>query len=224
MTQDTLRAAVTRPLRRDAERNRRRIIAAAMEVFRDRGLDATLDDVAHHAGLGVGTVYRRFPNKEALVEAMFAERLDQVSELADAALLDLDPWNGLVGFLWRAVELMAGDRGLRDILLCTAFGLNQVAEARDRLIPTCYQLIERAQESGQLRADLEKSDFLVIFKMLSSVSDYSHDVSPELWRRYLGVLLDGMRATPGPPSPLSVPPLDDAEMESTMACWNHPRH
>ena len=73
-----------RPLRKDAERNRQRILAAAAEVFTERGLEATLDDVARHAGVGVGTVYRRFPDKAALADALFEERIDALVELATA--------------------------------------------------------------------------------------------------------------------------------------------
>src|SRR6516165_7497408 len=104
-----------RPLRRDAERNRQRILRAAADVFTERGLQATLDDVAHRAGVGVGTVYRRFPDKEALVEALFAERLEALVGFAEQALADPDPWGGLVSFLERTVAVIAGDRGLRQL-------------------------------------------------------------------------------------------------------------
>src|SRR5581483_435879 len=96
----------TRPLRKDAERNRQRILRAAADVFTARGFEATLDDVAHHAGVGVGTVYRRFPNKEALAEALFHERLDGLVRLAERALAEPDAWQGLVRFLEQAGELL----------------------------------------------------------------------------------------------------------------------
>src|ERR1700721_3342156 len=93
-----------RPLRRDAERNRQRILRAAAEVFTTRGLQATLDDVARHAGVGVGTVYRRFPDKESLVEALFEERLAAMVALAEKALAEPDSWTGLVSFLSSACD------------------------------------------------------------------------------------------------------------------------
>src|SRR5262249_40228798 len=101
MTRDAALVASSRPLRRDAELNRRRIRESARVVFGLRGLDATLDDIAHHAGLGVGTVYRRFPSKEHLIEAMFAERLHQISALAERALAANNPWQGFVDFTWQ---------------------------------------------------------------------------------------------------------------------------
>src|SRR5215468_12232436 len=105
---DSREAPAPRPLRRDAERNRQLILRAASEVFTSRGLQASLDDVAQHAGVGVGTVYRRFPDKEALVEALFEERLDTMAGLAEQGLADPDPWAGLVFFLEEAGGLLAG--------------------------------------------------------------------------------------------------------------------
>src|ERR1043166_6338645 len=86
----------SRPLRVDAARNRERILAAASEVFADRGLDVSLDDIARHAGVGVGTVYRRFPTKEALIEALFDSHLAQLEALAENAVSYADSWDGLV--------------------------------------------------------------------------------------------------------------------------------
>src|SRR5262249_16287312 len=130
---------VERPLRRDAERNRQRILAAARELFAERGLEVTLDDVAHPAGLGVGTVARRFANREALVEALFEEKFDQLVRLADDAAREPDPWQGLVGFLTSMTEAVAGDRGLHEVLVSSAYGRDRVARARDRMIPVIGQ-------------------------------------------------------------------------------------
>src|SRR5215467_385638 len=103
-----------RPLRKDAERNRKRILHAAAEVFSERGLDATLDDVARRAGVGVGTVYRRFPDKQALVAELFTSRMDELAAAAEQACQARDPWEGLVSFLEYAAETMSGDLGLRQ--------------------------------------------------------------------------------------------------------------
>jgi AcrR family transcriptional regulator len=216
MTRDTLRIATTRPLRRDAERNRQRIIAAAREVFRERGFDATLDDVAHHAGLGVGTVYRRFPNKEHLVEAMFAERLDGVGVLAKEAVEEPDAWKGFVTFLWQAAELITADRGLHDVMVSAAFGHNQVAQAKDRLVPITIELVQRAKDSGELREDFEAPDIPVLFKMVGAVMEYTHLVAPNLWRRYFTLLVDSLRATAQPPSPLPIAALDLDTIQEAM--------
>src|SRR5262249_42662504 len=94
-----------RPLRRDAERNRLRILDAARELCAERGLEVTLDDVAHRAGVGVGTVYRRFPDKEQLIDALFEERLVEFSAIGEEALAAEDPLEGLGSFLERMIEL-----------------------------------------------------------------------------------------------------------------------
>src|SRR5437764_10570760 len=100
-------ATVERPLRKDAERNRQRILDAAAELFAQRGLGVTLNDIAHHAGVGVGTVYRRFPDKADLIDGLFEQRIGSIVEIADEALADPDPWRGLTSFIERACGLQA---------------------------------------------------------------------------------------------------------------------
>src|SRR5437870_11403927 len=110
-------ATTDRPLRKDAKLNRRKILDAARELFAERGLGVTLNDLAHHAGVGVGTVYRRFPDKAQLIDGLFEQRLEEFAELMNAALDDADPWPGFAGFLERALELQAADRCLRELVL-----------------------------------------------------------------------------------------------------------
>src|SRR5919199_5999469 len=103
-------------LRKDAERNRQRILDAARELFAERGLGVTPNDIAHHADVGVGTVYRRFPDKALLIDALFEQRLEEIADIFRAALQDPDPWHGLTWLLERQYELQAKDRGLKEIL------------------------------------------------------------------------------------------------------------
>jgi AcrR family transcriptional regulator len=207
-------------LRRDAELNRQRIIAAAREVFSERGFAATLDDIAHHAKLGVGTVYRRFPSKEHLIEALFVERMEELYEIAEKGLVEPDPWTGFVGFMMKTAELHAVDRGLREVLLSTSFGQHQVAQVRDKLTPVCMGLVERAQASGQLRADFAATDIPAFHVMFGSVSDYGHCADPNLWRRYVQMLLDGLRAEAAAPSPALHPPLTEEQLVNVMDSWH----
>lgn len=183
-----------KPLRRDAERNRRRILDAARELFAQHGLAVTLNDIAHHAGVGVGTVYRRFPDKSRLIDELFEERVEELVALMDAAAADPDPWRGLVRFLSQMAETQAADRGIKDILTSTPNGAERVCRIRDRLMPRGAELVRRAQEAGQLRPDVAVTDMPMIQLMLSALMDASHDVSPDLWRRYLALLLRGMSA------------------------------
>jgi AcrR family transcriptional regulator len=207
-----------RPLRRDAELNRQRLLAAARKVFAVRGLAVTLDDIAHHAGLGVGTVYRRFPTKEALVEALFEDRLDQLVELAEQAVESADSWQGFAAFLTATAEMHVSDRGMREVLLATGYGRDRVARVRARLIEPVASLIARAQADGYLRADLQAQDVPIMQLMIGEVAQYTADVDPQLWRRYLTVLLDGLRLGGGP-SELPRPALGNDDLEDAMRCW-----
>jgi AcrR family transcriptional regulator len=214
---------VDRPLRRDAERNRRRILDTAQKVFAERGLDVSLDEIASLAGLGVGTVYRRFPTKEALVDALFEDRLREVVECGERALADPDAWRGLVSFMEGTSALQSLDRGLREVLLGSRYGHDRTARVRDGLQPIITRLVARAQEQGRLRADAAPTDIPVIAVMLAAVVDYAREVRPDVWRRYLAIVLDGLRAEPGKATPLGQDPLTPDQVDEAMRAW-HPHH
>src|SRR6266481_4396169 len=205
-----------RPLRRDAERNRQRILAAAAEVFHERGLEVSLDEIARHAGVGVGTVYRRFRTKEELIEALFMDRLDMVAALGEEAFASPDPWSGLVSFMERMAEIMAGNLGLRQMLMLGTYGRDLVAVARQRNAPLIERLVERAQAAGQLRADIRQTDIAFIVFVLTEATQLSHAANPEMWRRYLTLILDGMRPAREGVTPLPVPAMLPEEMEKSM--------
>jgi len=204
----------SRPLRRDAERNRQRILAAAGELFADRGLSVTLDDIARRAGVGVGTVYRRFPDKERLIDALFEQRIQEMCEIATEALAHPDPWEGFVLFFERGSELQARDRGLKELLQCSAHGGGGVSEMRVRLRAGVTEIFDRAKAAGVVRADAAPFDSPLIQFMLGAVMDRARDVDPELWRRYLRLILDGLR--PGAASPLPGNALGGAELDAVM--------
>jgi len=205
-----------RPLRRDAERNRQRILAAAAEVFNERGLEVSLDEIARHAGVGVGTVYRRFRTKDELIEALFMDRLDMVAALGEEAFAAPDPWAGLVSFMERMAEIMAGNLGLRQMLMLGTYGRDLVAVARQRNAPLIERLVERAQAAGQLRADIRQTDIAFIVFVLTEATQLSHAANPEMWRRYLTLILDGMRPAREGVTPLPVPAMLPEEMEKGM--------
>src|SRR3712207_1290440 len=116
-----------RPLRVDAERNRRRILAAAAGLFAERGVDVSMDDIAAASGVGVGTVYRRFPDREALIEALFEDKLTRIAKLAGDALEIEDPWEAFLAFFRAVARLQAEDRGLKEVLLSADRGRERVA-------------------------------------------------------------------------------------------------
>src|SRR3954469_25654539 len=196
-----------RPLRKDAERNRQRLLTAAGELFAECGLDVTLNDIAHHAGLGVGTAYRRFANKEEVIDAYFENKLDQVARLADEALHDPDPWHGLVTYVERASALQMDDRDLMQIFRNPARGQQRVAQASARIAPLIVAIVERAREHGRLRADFEGTDLPMIQLALTTIMEATRGFEPSLYRRYLTIFLDGMRGDRGPTSELPVAAL-----------------
>jgi len=209
-----------RGLRKDAERNRQRIIEAARELFAVRGLEATLNDVAHHANVGVGTVYRRFATKEELLDAIFEDGIDQVACLAETAVQQENSWDGFVWFVEHLCELTATDRGLRQMVYSSAYGGYGVECARLRLTPPISKLVERARDDGYLRADAEPTDMPILGMLAGTVSEWAGHVEPELWRRYVALLLEGMRNRDGQQR-LPVGALDDDQMDAAMRGW-HP--
>jgi AcrR family transcriptional regulator len=205
-----------RPLRRDAERNRQRILRAAAEVFTQRGLEASLDDVAKHAGVGVGTVYRRFPDKQTLITELFTERIDAMVAVAEEACAAPDPWLALVSFLEYAADAMAADLGLRELMMFATYGRDRVAYAREQMRPVVSKMVERAQASGALRADFSATDVPLLAFLLAAAAEYAGPAQPSLWRRYLALIVDGMRASRGDAAELPVPALTPDEIEQLM--------
>jgi AcrR family transcriptional regulator len=183
-----------RPLRRDAERNRQRILTAARTLFAEQGLGVSHDQLAEAADVAVGTVYRRFPDKESLIEALFAEEVDNLLSQAEAALRIADPWQALVTFMTQTLEIHATNRSLKELALGGAPGLALVAQAHERLSPIIGELVARAQTAGLLRAGLGAEDFVLVPIMIGAIIDTARDVDPDLWRRALALVLDGFRA------------------------------
>lgn len=172
------------------------MLTAARELFAVKGMEASLNDVARHAGVGVGTVYRRFATKEELVEAIFESGVDEVVCLAEAALRHEDSWDGFVWFVERQCRLTATDRGLREIVYGKASGGHRVQRVRERLAPLMRKLVERAQRDGYLRPDVESTDMPVIALLAGAVGEWAGGVDQGLWRRYVELVLEGMRCRP----------------------------
>jgi AcrR family transcriptional regulator len=208
-----------RPLRRDAELNRQRILEAAQTAFAEEGLGVTLDEIARRAGVGVGTVYRRFADKEQLIDALFEDQLTAFAQLAEGCLAAADPWEGLVRFMELATQQHARDRGFKEVALSGTHGHDRVARARERMIPLVSQLVQRAQADGSLRPDLVPTDLPLVQLMLGSLSECTRDVDPEVWRRFLVLLTDGMRTRRDGPTPLPSGGLDPEQTQSTMRAW-----
>jgi AcrR family transcriptional regulator len=208
------------PLRADAERNRQRLLDAARELFATQGIGVTLDDIARHAGVGTGTAYRRFPNKDALIEALMVDRIGEIGEIAEQCLQDPDPWRGFAGFFERSLALQASDRGLKDVLFSAGTGRTRVLAARQKIAPPVARLVKRAVDAGVLREDVGTSDVPAINLMLNTLVDFSRDVEPALYQRYLAIVLEGLRRRPDN-EPLPLDPLTVARFQEAMGNYKN---
>lgn len=195
-------------LRADARRNRDRILEAAQEAYAEHGIDVPVTTIARRAGVGVATLYRRFPTRAALVTEAFSEQLAVCVSALDDALRDPDPWRGFCAFIEKVCAMQATDRG------CTAAFLSRFPDAvdfddrRTRAEEDIARLVRRAQDSGQLRADFDPSDITLLLLANNGVAGGPLDVSAAASRRLTGYLLQSFRAdraTPlPPPAPLEL--------------------
>lgn len=215
----------TRRLRADAARNQQRIVEAARQLFADHGLEITLDDVAERAGVGVGTVYRRFANKKELISEVFQQHLDEFAEMAEECVRHPDPWQGLVEFFEYACRHMATNRGFSEVMLEFEDDLEQFTCVRDRIKPVVARIVDRAREAGALQPDVVASDFFAMVHMVDGLTEFARPVNDQVWRRYMALVLNGVRTELVPRRPLSVPPLDDDEVEQakTALCTGRRR-
>lgn len=199
--------ASARELRADAQRNRERIIAAAIEVFAERGLDASTSEIAQRAKVGEATLFRRFPSKDSLIHAIVETQMQTVIEIATDCLTDPDPGQGLERFLTEMVERSVADRGVMESAKDACMTSEALAEQRGQILNLMISLVKRAQEVGAVRSDLAGQDLGLLIGCASAAAEVPFPgLREDLWKRYLQIILDGLRpegATklrPGPPA------------------------
>jgi len=209
------------PKRADARRNRDRIIQAAYEVLSEIGVDAQMTDIAKRAGLGVATLYRNFPSKEDLVNALVLERLTRAASGAQRIVETDDPFEALQ----RQLEWIAGrqleNRVISQFMSGRIIGSTAIHEQRDQLYDVVETLMRRAQKSGQMRPDVRVSDMRMIMISIAAIASNDSPLTDRLVQRYLGVVLDGLRA-PGH-SKLKGKALTLAESEEAINPSNRAR-
>ena len=209
-----------RPLRKDAERNRQRILAAARTLLAEQGLGVSHDQLADSADAAVGTVYRRFPDKDSLLEALFTDAVDQVVELAERALEAEDAWQGLVMFVTRSLEVQAGNRGLKEFLMFNVTS-DTMTTCRAWLLPLIDQIVARGHAAGVLRPGITSYDLGMIPLMVGPVMDGCRAVRPDLWRRSLEIVLAGLQACQEKPR-MADSDLDPEEFLEVLRCAQAP--
>ena len=200
--------------RSHARRNHQRLVDAAREVFSEQGVDAPLEAIARRASVGIGTLYRHFSTREALVEAILERRIGDLVAVAEAAAAETDGWTALEQMVRRTLELQASDRVLKEIVLRYPPSPGRLASAREDLRALFEQVLGRARADGSLRADFTVSDLALLLWSFGPVMDATAGVAPDAWRRHLHLLLDGLRADAA--TPHAGPPLSDDELQASM--------
>lgn len=180
------------PQRADARRNRRKVLDAARRLFAERGLEVPMDEIAAEAGVGVGTVYRHFPNKEDLFEALVEYRFSNLAEAARESLAIEDPWEAFADFMRRSARLMVEDRGVSEAMdqrpaMCDA------AASKAELVEMSDRLLRRAQEAGAVRPDVVQADIPNLLCGLGRAVG-ARDGALASWERYVEIMLAGLRA------------------------------
>jgi AcrR family transcriptional regulator len=182
-----------RTLRADARRNRERIMSASRELFARQGPQAQMDEIAAHAGVGIGTVYRHFPTKEALLTAMVRDRFQEFAELAAVAENILDPLEALESVIRRSAEAVEGDAGFQLAMM----GSNElewegIEEQKAALAEIVTRIISRAIDAGVVRDGFTVEDFGMVMCGITSTMYYKPGSAD--WRRHVEIILHGICA------------------------------
>jgi len=201
----TATASETQPAERgqraDARRNHKRILEVARALFAEHGFDVQVEQIAKRAGVGVGTVYRHFPNKIEMLQALIQDRFDGLADAAREGIANPDPWAGFEGFMRYSAGVMARDRALSEAMFEQPEMMRAGAEGvgMPELLP---ELIERAQQAGELRPEMIWEDVPgLICGVGRALSEGKIGPQEMSWERYLAIILDGLRAPGATPLP-----------------------
>lgn len=203
-----------RALRADAVRNRQRVVEAARAVFAERGLDVPLEEIADRAGVGIATLYRRFPTREELVAAVFEVKLLEYATAAEEALASPDPWTGFCDYIEQICAMQAADRGFADVITMMLQTSEPAKRLRERGHRAVVELIRHAQEAGALREDFVPEDIPLLLMANAGVVQATRDAAPHAWRRIVAYILEACRA--GNTGPLPAAPTP-AQTKRAMA-------
>jgi AcrR family transcriptional regulator len=203
-----------RPLRRDAQESRDKLIAAAQAEFATHGVDASLEKVARDAGVSIGTLYRHFPTRMDLLMAALRPRLQKFVEGAEEAMKTGDPWAAFVAYLENLFAVQAGDRGFNDFLSRRFPGNAETEHIHDAMCQQIDDVLARAQDAGKARADITRADIVNLIWSNGRIIDATSAKAPTAWRRQLYLMLDGYRAERAHSIP--EPPMTDGQLYDAM--------
>jgi AcrR family transcriptional regulator len=184
-----------KPLRADARRNRERIMASGRDLFARRGAEAQMDEIAADAGVGIGTVYRHFPDKQALLTAMARERFQEFSEIAAEAEQIVGPFESLEAALYTSMAAVEGDTGFQFAMMRSdELEWEGIEQQKAAFAEVFTRIIERAQAAGVLRPDVTYEDFPMILCGITSTMYFKPGTAD--WKRHLALVVDGLRVAP----------------------------
>jgi AcrR family transcriptional regulator len=201
-------------LRADAERNRERILGAAQELFTKRGLETPLEDIAQRAGVGIATLYRRFPTRCDLVAAVFERRISCYSDVVERGLSDPDPWRGFCAVVTDLCALQASDAGLKDLVTMRFPGASGLEGLKVETLKNLEALVARARQHGCLRTDFDLADLTMMLLANAGLVTATRCSAPEVWRRFAAYMIQSFRADHAAPLP---PPATFEQMERSFA-------
>lgn len=200
------------PLRSDAERNRRRLLEAASQAFAECGFDVSIDEIARRAGLGKGTVFRRFPSKEDLMAEIARERMSEIIRAGAELASTSEPGEAMRVVMRKMVELLTTDRGLAEALEGLCAHNDEVLCVKHEVMETVSHLLEMAQSAGQVRNDITECDVMLLVVGISHISAPFRDVDSDIWQRYFDIVFDGLR--PSAAHPCSHPAPTEVQLQA----------
>ncbi|GAA1655939.1 TetR/AcrR family transcriptional regulator [Actinoplanes couchii] len=206
-------SAVDRDLRVDAERNRGRILDAARVVFSEQGLQAPMIAVARRAGVGIATLFRRFPTRDDLITAVFADKMQAYAHVVEVGLADPDPWHGFCRCVETICQMQADDRGFTDVLTVVFPSAAAFEAERNRAAARFTELIEKAKATGKLRDDFVHQDMIMVLMANAGVLAATTEAAQETWRRLVAYLIQSFTAEAAAPLP---PPATPEEVTESL--------
>jgi AcrR family transcriptional regulator len=208
-------------LRSDAERNRRRLVEAARAVFAEAGLSAPLEDIAERAGVGIATLYRRFPTRDDLIAATYEAKLAAFAEAIEEALKAPDAWSGFTACMERMCAMQAENRGFARVITMVLPLSAEAARVRECAEDGLRALVQRAQEDGRLREDFVVEDVPLLLMANAGVLRATWNAAPHAWRRQLAYMLDAFSAHCDRSRPLPAAPTP-IQMRHAMRSYEAP--
>lgn len=206
-------SAAPRVLRADAEQRRRQLLDVARLAFREHGLDASLEDIARRAGVGIGTLYRRYPTRADLISASFELQVAEYRQTVRNAAAQAKAWPAFCGLIVDLCRMQIEDAGFRELLTFNAPGSPGVENLKRDAQADLRDLVARAKEEGGLRPDFEVSDVLLMMLAFFGVAEATHELAPNAVRRLAAYLIDAFRAERAHTLP---PPESEQAMDAAL--------